>query len=160
MTNLAFQVMALGLAAGALGAGVAALLSRSLFATVSYLVVTAAQATSFMVLLESGQGATGVAVAAVVWAPLLLLSGVALSARATKGLHARWAWLGALVAFAATAPVALVVGRRAAMSTTLSGVALGDVGFWLMLLSLVVGAAVLGLLGYGERGVLTAGGRK
>jgi len=46
------------------------------------------------------------------------------------------------------------------MSTTLSGVALGDVGFWLMLLSLVVGAAVLGLLGYGERGVLTAGGRK
>jgi hypothetical protein len=154
MMTLGLSMIALGLMGVALAAAVGALMARSLFAMIMHLIACAAAVAVCVLLRGGGEGALAIALVGAAWAPVLLLAAMLLSARAVKPGGRRIPWLtaaaAALMAAATWAPLGELIA--AAPTARAAPIALG---FWLAPLLLVTGAACAGLIGFGERGVLS-----
>jgi hypothetical protein len=105
--------------------------------------------------LAFGYGVAGVALAlfGAALAPVLLLAGVLLSARAAKPQARGAPWLTLACGAAAAGAILWPAPELAAAARPLSAIA-GSHTLWLAVLVFVAAAACAGLLGYGERGVL------
>lgn len=138
----------------ALGAGVvalAALRARSLFVLAACVAGASSLAAGALVLLGAGDGAVALAAFGVGVAPVVLMGGVLLSARTAKTTRSA-PWIGMIAVAAGIGAAALLapeLGRASA-----GPVQIGPVGLWIGMLVFVAAAAVVGLLGYGERGAL------
>jgi hypothetical protein len=136
-------------------------MARSLF--VMSVAVAAMSAVGAAAMLALGYGAAGVALAlfGAALAPVLLLAGVLLSARAAKPPVRRTPWLTLACGVFAAGAILWSAPEFAAASRPLYAPT-GSHALWLAALVFVAAAACAGLLGYGERGVLErrASGRK
>lgn len=161
MTDIVAQVLSCAAALAILlsaGAAIAVLGARSLFGLCVALAALSACAAGALLALGRADGAAGTAVLGVGIAPIVLLSAVLLSARAAKPRRRGAPWLS--IGAAALAAAAMV---WAAPTLDLAPqIAAPHEGAPLALAALVfVGLATcVGLLGYGERGVLGARGRR
>lgn len=148
--HLAAQWLALVLIAFAGVAAFGALAARSAFAMILYFSVTAAFAAVAVAAMGAGAASLAVALVGVAIAPFLLMGAALLSARASK--RSAFPWLSAALGAAALAPIGLAVADlRGVASPAQTG---GISALWLALIVFVVAAACVGLLGYGERGIL------
>ena len=128
-----------------------ALAARSAFAMVMYLVVAAAFAAAALAALGAGEAGLGVALVGVAIGPFLLLGAVLLSARASK--RSAFPWASTAIGAAALAPIGWALADlRGAPALTAQGD--GVSGLWLALIVFVAAAACVGLLGFGERGIM------
>jgi hypothetical protein len=157
--TLGAQALALVLVVTALATALGAIMSRSLLAMCAYIAAAGALAAAAALLLRSGEGALALALFAAAWAPVLVLSGVSLSARSAKPVRSR-TWLSVL-AVAGTSLIILapLLAAPAAAPATAQGggEATPGLGFWAAPLILVAAAGCVGLLGYGERGAFGRG---
>lgn len=146
------------LAAIALTAVAAAgvLMARSLFSACVGLAAVCASGASALLALGYGDGALTLALGGAGVAPVLLLAGVLLTARAAKPRRGRFPWLsmaGALAAGAAMMWVAASLAPGEAIAPP------GGVSIAFAALVFVAVAACVALLGYGERGILHSADR-
>ncbi len=148
--------LAAPLLAAALAAGLGVIMARSLFAMCMCLAAAGASAAAAAALLEAGEGALALALVTAAWAPLLLLAAMLLSARAAKPLRRGRPYLS-FVAAAATAGAVLWAAPELDAPARAAHGAAAPLGVWPAMLLFVTGAACVGLLGYGERGVLQNG---
>lgn len=147
----AAQWVGLILIAFAVVSALGALAARSAFAMIMYLSVTAALSAVAMAAMGAGDAALGVALVGVALAPFLLMGAVLLSARASK--RSAFPWLSAALGLAALLPIGWALSDlRGAPSPADHGAGLS--GLWPALIVFVAAAACVGLLGYGERGVM------
>lgn len=155
MTALATQTlqwMAVSLALLAAFAGVAVLTARSLFAACVALAALCACAGAAVLALGYGEAALMTALVGAGLAPALLLGAVLLSAPTVQPRSRRWPWLSVVGASA----VVLVVLFAAAGLQSGAPIAAPKQG-GLAAIALIVfaaAAATVGLLAYGERGLL------
>lgn len=152
MSGLVSQYVALALAVATLLVGFAALTARSLFVMCMYLAAAGALGAAAVLAIGAGDAALAVALFAAVWAPLLLLAGMLLSARAAKSVRRGLPW-ASLAAGAMAAGVVLVAAPELGQAPVSVAYA-GGLGAWLAPLLFVAAAVCVGLLGYGERGAL------
>lgn len=156
----ALSWLSLALLGVAIAAAVGALSARSLFSACMHLVCCGVSVAAVALLLRPGEGSLALALIAAGWAPLLLMAAMLLSDRKTKSERKRAPWLSVLSAVAACAAIwAPSLELSATAPTATVAVSETGLGLWLAPLVLVIGAAVVGMLGYGERGVLTRGPR-
>lgn len=148
--HFAAQWLALVLIAFAGIAAFGALAARSAFAMILYLAVTAALAAVAVAAMGAGAASLAMALVGVAFAPFLLMGAALLSARASK--RSPFPWLSAALGAAALAPIGVALAdlRGAAGLAQSSGVS----ALWLAFIVFVVAVAGVGLLGYGERGIL------
>lgn len=149
--HAAAQWFGLALIVFAAVSALGALAARSAFAMIMYLVVTAAFATAALAALGAGEAGLGLALAGVAIAPFLLLGAVLLSARASK--RSAFPWASTAIGAAALLPIGWTLAdlRGAPALTEQSA---GVSGLWLALIVFVAAAACVGLLGFGERGIM------
>lgn len=157
MIELAPHVFALLLLCAAFAAAFAALTARALFAMCMHLAAFGALITATLLALGEGDGALSAALVIGAWTPLLLLAGMLLSARAAKAINKGAPWPSLLAAVFAGGAILIAAPDIGPAPVAASAAPLGGIGFWLAPLLLVVGAACVGLLGYGERGALGGG---
>ena len=150
---LGFYILTLALMVAVIAAALGALLARSLFMMCVCLVAAGAVATAVVLALGAPGAALALAIVATGWAPLLLLGGVLLSARATKGGRDDPPWLSIVVG-AAVASAIVWAGADIGASIAAPLAAAPSIGFWIAPLVLVAAGGCVGLLGFGERGVL------
>jgi len=151
VVHIASQWLGLVLIVFAAIAAFGALAARSAFAMVMYLAVVAALAAAAIAALGAGDAGLGLALVGVAIAPFVLLGAVLLSARASK--RGAFPWLSAGLGAVSLAPLgwALMDLREApALSSQDAGIA----GVWLALIVFVTACACIGLLGFGERGIM------
>lgn len=146
------------LAAIALTAAAAAsvLMARSLFSACVGLAAVCASGAGALLALGYGDGALTLALVGAGVAPVLLLAGVLLTARAARPRRGRFPWLsmtGALGAAAALMWVAPTLAPSEAIASP-RGVSIAFAA-----LIFVAVAACVALLGYGERGILHSADR-
>ncbi len=140
---------ALVVAAGAVALG--ALAARSLFAMCVGLAAASALAACAMLALGRGAGGLALALAGVGVAPVLLMSGLLLSARGSRARSLPLVSL--LIAGASVVAIAWVApDLRAALASVLPEAP--PPTLWLAALLFVAVCAGVALLGYGERGVI------
>jgi len=151
VSALALHWVALLLACATLAAAIATLTARSLFALCMHLAATGALAAATLLSLRAGDGALAAALVIAVWAPVLLLGAMLLSARAAKRFPRPWT---SLFAAALAGGAMLLALPDLGPAPPQMGAEAGAVGFWLAPLLLVAAAACVGVLGYGERGAL------
>jgi hypothetical protein len=151
-------VLTLVLSAVLLALAVTALTARALF--VAAVTCTLMAAIAGQVLLTQGDSlaAIGLVAFGVAFFPVWLMGAMLLSTNAVKNGKRRAAWLTVLAALATTA--VLVVVTPELMTTPGTGVE-DPVGLPAVLTALmfVVCVAVIGLIGYGERGAFARRGR-
>jgi hypothetical protein len=129
---------------------VTALTARSLFVMASALAAVAALGSASVLTARGGESALALAALAGV-APVLLFAGVLLSARTAKPSR-RIAWLALVASVAGAGLFAFLAPELEEVATTVTHT--GRFGFWLAVLIFVAAIGCVGLLAYGERGVL------
>lgn len=144
---------ALILMSAALACACGAATARSLFAMCMYLAAAAALTSATLLTLGAGAAALGVALFGVGLAPVMVLAALLLSARAVKPKRRGLAWITIAAAIAATGAMLwalpeLSQARPAPMVPQFNLSAL------LAFVLFPAIAAVVALLGYGERGAL------
>jgi hypothetical protein len=132
------------------GVAVTALTARSLFVMASALAAVAALGSASVLTARGGEAALALAALAGV-APVLLFAGVLLSARTAKPSR-RIAWLALVASVAGAGLFVFLAPELEAVATTVAPT--GPIGFWLAALVFAVVIGCVGLLAYGERGVL------
>ena len=148
--------LAVLLTAGAMAIAIAVLSARSLFVMSIALSAMAGLAAGSLLALGGGDGALTLVLAGAGLAPILLLAGVLLSARAAKAQQHGVLWLcvGAVVlAMAGVIAIAPEVLRAPALAPRADA----SVSVWLAGLMACVATAAVALLGYDERGALQPG---
>jgi hypothetical protein len=153
----ALSWLALALMGVAIASSVGALAARSLFVTCMHVLTAGVSVAASVLVLRSGQGGLALALFAAAWAPVLLMAAMSLSVRATKGAVRRLHWLSFLGAAVAMCAIWWPLAELLSAPPVAIGNELNGLSFWLAPLVLVVGAASVGILGYGERGALTRG---
>ncbi len=148
--------LAAPLLAAALAAGLGVIMARSLFAMCMCLAAAGASAAAAAALLGAGEGALALALVAAAWAPLLLLAAMLLSARAAKPRRRGRPYLSIVAAAVSAGAILWAAPELEAPARSVHGAA-ASLGVWPAMLLFVAGAACVGLLGYGERGVLQNG---
>ncbi|HRP10715.1 MAG TPA: hypothetical protein PLK37_06755 [Terricaulis sp.] len=153
--TLITHALALLLALAAIGAALIALSVRALFATCMALAAVSACAAVALMALGAGEGALALALFGAGLAPVLMLAGVLLSARAAKAMKHGPIWFSAVAAGAVGAAIVWAAPElaRAPAAPALSGAAAP----WLALLLFVAALGVVALLGFGERGPFGGG---
>ncbi|MBC7768119.1 MAG: hypothetical protein H7124_04980 [Phycisphaerales bacterium] len=154
MNGFAPHLFALVLLCAAFAAALAALTARSLFAMCMHLAGFGALAAATLLSLGSGDAALSVALSVGAWAPLLLLAGMLLSARAAKAMNKNAPWPSLLAAAFAGGAMLMAAPDIGPLLPVEAAPATIGAGFWLAPLMLATAAACVGLLGYGERGAL------
>lgn len=155
MTDMVAQVLPWAAAIAIVLGGVAAfavLAARSLFSLCVALAALSACAAGALLALDRPDGAAALALLGVGIAPIVLLGGVLLSARAAKPRTRGSPWLSigaAILAAAAMLWAAPTLELGPAIAAPRGGAPSA-----LAVLIFVASAACVGLLGYGERGVL------
>lgn len=149
--------LTLALIGVALAAAVGALTSRSLFVMCVHVVTAGVSVAAAVLLTRAGDGGLALALFAAAWAPVLLMAAMLLSVRSAKGVQRGVPWLSVLGVVAAAAAtwwplLDLVQAAPVAVEN-----ALGGLGFWLTPIMLAAGAACVGVIGYGDRGVFARG---
>jgi hypothetical protein len=147
---IALAAIVLGLVAGA-----AVLGARSLFSICIGVAALCACAAAALLALGYGDGALALVLLGVGVAPVMLLGGVLLSSRAVKPRPRGWPWLSIAAAFAAA--IAMLWAAPALDLDQEVATPRGGVSIALAALVFAAIAACVGLLGYGERGVLGKG---
>lgn len=146
---LAVAAMLLGL-----GAAVAVLWARSLFSACVGLAALCACAAAALLALGYADGALAIGLLGVATAPVLLLGGVLLSNRSVKPRARRLPWLS--IVAAALAGLAMIwAAPMLGVQQPIPGPR-GGVSIALVALVFAAVAACAALLGYGERGALSA----
>jgi hypothetical protein len=153
----ALNLLALALLVAALFAAFGAITSRSLFATCLYLTAAAAAVATVILLLGAGNGALAVVLIAAAWTPVLLLAAMLLSARVTKDGRRGVPWASVATGAATLMAVWWPLSELSAQSVADAPAASLNVALWLAPLLIAAVAGVAALLGYGERGALSAG---
>lgn len=152
---LSLRWLALPLAAAVIAAGWGAIVSRSLFAMCAFMFAGGAAASAAVLALGAADVALTLALVAVGWAPLLLLGAILLSSRATKAVRRRPPWLSmAAAASAASAMIWASWDIGAPVMASPQTMPTAPAAPWLAALIFVAAVAVVGLLGFSERGVL------
>ncbi len=149
------QALALVFTLAAIAAALTALSVRALFATAMGLAGACACAAVALTALGAGEAALALALFGAALAPVLMLGGVLLSARAAKALNHGPIWFTAIAAAATAVAVAWGAPELAAAppSRGLDGAAAP----WLAALVFVAALGVVALLGFGERGPFSGG---
>jgi|CXWL01.1.fsa_nt_gi hypothetical protein len=137
-----------------LAAAAAALMARSLFAMCVGLAAAGATGSVTLLALSSRDGALALAMVAAGWAPVLLFGAMLLSTRTSKSGARGLPWLTGLAGAGAILVFAWV-GLRIEAPAPLSAPHT-ELGVLAAPLLLVVASICIGLLGFGERGVLDA----
>lgn len=152
----ALQWLAVALMGVSLAAAFGAITARSLTVLCMHLSTAGAAIAALVLLLGAGEGAIAVALLAAVWAPVLLLAAMLLSARKVKAGRVVWMLPSALAAAAAAVmtwwPLTELDGR-----TVAGGVAAQSLAFWIAPLMLACAIVVVAMIGYGERGAFRRG---
>lgn len=151
VAHSAAQWLAPVLVAFAAIAAFGALAARSAFAMVMYLAVTAALAATALAAFGTGEAGLGLALCGVAIAPFLLLGSVLLSARASK--RGALPWVSAAIGAGSLIPIGWALADLP-LAPAPTGPSAGISGLWLALIVFVAAAACVGLLGFGERGVM------
>lgn len=149
------EILALVFALAAIAAAFAALSVRALFATAMGVAGACACAAVALLALGAGEGALALALFGAALAPVLMLGGVLLSARASKALKHGPIWFTAIAA-AVTAAV-VVWGAPELAAAPAPHMLDGAAGPWLAALVFVSALGVIALLGFGERGPFSGG---
>lgn len=152
------HALALIFTIAAIAAALLALSVRALFASAIAVGAISACAAAAMLALGAGEGALALALLGVGLAPVLMLGAILLSARASKAVNQGPIWFSAAGAVAAGAAVLWAAPELGA--TQAEPVLNGAAGPWLAALVFVAALAVLALLGFGERGPFSAGGKR
>lgn len=137
-----------------IAAAAAALMARSLFAMCVGLAAAGAIGSAMLLALSARDGALALAIVAAGWAPMLLFGAMLLSTRTSKSGSRGLPWLTVLAGAGAAlvfAGVGLQVEAPAPQSAPYT-----EFGVLAAPLLLVVASICIGLLGFGERGVLDA----
>lgn len=150
-THNAAQWLGLVLIAFAVVAAFGALAARSAFAMIVFLAASAAMAAVALAAMGAGEAALGVALVGAAIAPFLLMGAVLLSARASK--RSAFPLLSAALGAAALLPIGWALADLRGAPAVMDQAA-GVSGLWLALVVFVAAAACVGLLGFGERGVM------
>ena len=145
---------ALVLMLSALACACGAATARSLFAMCMYASAAAALIGATMLALGAGAAALGVALFGVGLAPVLVLAALLLSARAVKSGRRGMAWLTITAAVAAVGVIVWASPELSQARPALLAATASTQPAPLAFLFLAAFAAVIGVLGYGERGVL------
>jgi hypothetical protein len=141
------------LAAGAIVLAIAALTARSLFVMSIALSGVAGLAAGVLLALGAGDGALNLVLVGAGLAPIILLAGVLLSARAAKAQQRGVLWL-CLAAVALAVAAVAAIAPELLNASTIARPANAPSSVWLAVLIATVATAVAALLGYDERGVL------
>ena len=136
------------------GAAVAVLWTRSLFSACVGLAALCGCAAAALLALGYADGALAVGLLGVAIAPVLLLGGVLLSSRSVKPPTRRLPWLS--IVTAALAALAMMWAAPTLDFHQAIEAPRGGASLALVALVFAAVAACAALLGYGERGVLTA----
>lgn len=159
MSELALVVapwLAVMLTMAAIVLAVAALSARSLFVMSVALSATAGLSAGALLALNGEDSALNLVVAGAALAPVILLAGVLLSARAAKAQHRGVLWVSMAAIVLAVAAVGAVAPELSRASAPLRHVD-ASANIWLAALMVVAATAAAALLGYDERGVLEPG---
>lgn len=147
--------LALALLGVAIASAIGAVAARSLFVTCMHVVTTGVSVAAATLVLQAGTGGLALALFAAAWAPVLLLAVTLLSARATKAGPSRFPIVSIIAAVLAACAIWFPLFELSAVAPTGIPHAFHGLAFWLAPIVLVAGAGCVGVLGYGERGVLT-----
>jgi hypothetical protein len=144
------QALAVVFALGAIGAALAALSLRSLFAMCVGLAGASACAAVALVGVGAGEGALALALFGGALAPAMMLAAVLLSARTAKALKNGPIWLSAIAALVAGAAILWAAPELAAAppAQPLASAAAP----WIAAVIFAATLGVVALLGFGERG--------
>lgn len=153
------HVLALVFALGAFVCALATAMARSLFAMCMSLASAHACAAVAVMGLGAGDAALMLALYGAGFAPVLVLAGLLLSARATKTYKRAPVLLAGVAATAAGAAMLWAAPELSAASPHLLH-ASGAVAPWMAALLFVAALGCVGLLGYGERGAFEPQGRR
>jgi hypothetical protein len=150
MESLLTQALAILFALGAIAAALAALSVRSLFAMGMGLTAMSACAAAALLAMGVGEGALALALFGAALAPVLIMAGLLLSARAAKALKHGPIWFSGA---AAAGAAAVIVAASPELTAAPPMPALqGAAAPWLAGAVLVGALGVVALLGFGERG--------
>lgn len=150
--------LSLALLIVATASAIGAIASRSLFVACVYLTTTGVCVAAMALISGDGEGGLALGLFAAGVVPGFLLAAMLLSGRTSKASAGRAPWLSVAVAGVAAAATwwpLLELSGHAPMPGVAS--AMTGLGFWLAPLMLVVAAACVGALGYGERGAFVRG---
>lgn len=135
-----------------IAAAAAALMARSLFVMCMGLAAAGVTGSAVLLAISAREGAFALAISAAGWAPVLLFATMLLSARSTKDASRRLPWVTGLAGVSAVVVFAWVGTQIEAPAPRSAPHA--EFGLWAAPLLLAVASACVGLLGFGERGVL------
>jgi hypothetical protein len=152
LVELAAPWLAVALVAGVAVIAAAMLSARTMFVMCVALAAMAALGAAALAALDAGEAAIALAAFGVGIAPVLMLSGVLLSARAAKRAKGGLPVISAIAIGAGVMMAVLVAPELGAAPQSLAPMAPG--GVWLAVLVFVAAAGCAALLGYSERGVL------
>jgi len=145
--------LAVVLACATLAVALAALAARSLFVLCMQLAAAGALGAAAVLALRAGDAALLLALFVAVWAPILMLAAMLLTSRTLRPGKGGTLWFS-LAAAAGVVAVLLLVLPELGTPLPASQEAKGRVSVLLAPLLLAAAAASIGLLGFGERGVL------
>lgn len=151
--------LAVMLTASAVVLAISVLSARSLFVMSISFGATAALGAGALLALGGGDGALNLVLAGAGLAPIILLAGVLLSARAAKAQHRGVLWLSLAAVALAIAAVASIAPELMNARAALRQFAEPTSGVWLAALMFVATIGAVALLGYDERGALEQQGR-
>jgi uncharacterized MnhB-related membrane protein len=150
--------IALALMLGVIAAALGAASARSLYAMSMYLTAAGALAAAALLAHGAGDAALAQALVGIGLAPFLVLAALLLSSRAAKPRRGGRPWLSIVAACAVAGAVLWTLPDLGAPAPArIALVADHPLAPWLAPLLLVLAAACVGLLGYGERGALERG---
>jgi hypothetical protein len=152
LVGLTAPWLSVALVAGVAAIAAAMLAARTMFVMCVALAAMAALGAAALAAMDAGEAGLALAAFGVGLSPVLLLSGVLLSARAAKRSSRGLPLVSVLAIGAGLMMAVLIAPDLAVAPQTVAPMAPG--GFWLAGLVFVAAAACAALLGYGERGVL------
>jgi len=157
MSAAPLLIAALALALAAVVCALRALTARSMFTVSMSVAACGAACAGALLALGAENAAIGAALLGAGFAPLLLLAGTLLSAPTVRATRKGPPWLALC---AAIAPVGVLVWSSFSLASRPSVLGVSaDLAPWLMLLAFAGVLCPIGLLGFGERGVLGRGSR-
>jgi hypothetical protein len=152
LVNLVAPWLSLALVAGVAAIAVAMLAARTMFVMCVALAAMAALGAAALAAMDAGEAGLALAAFGVGVAPVLMLSGVLLSARAAKRSARGLPLISVLAIGVGLLMAVLIAPDLGAAPRTIQPMAPG--ALWLVGLVFVTAGACAALLGYGERGVL------
>lgn len=153
--TLLAQGLALLFTLAAIVAALVALSVRALFAACLAVGAVSACAAAALMAMGAGEGALALALFGAALAPVLMLGGVLLSARASKAMKHGPIWFSA--AAAGVVGVMAVWAAPELGATQAAAPLNGAAGPWLAAIVFVTALGALALLGFGERGPFSGG---